>query len=169
MKKYFGILVFVLMAVFSLGLVSCGDDDDDEGGGASGNGSIVGTWKGDFNMEIEDLYHIKELHTYDFYTFKSDGTYVSYFVTITKYTDEAKKEFGYKDETEFEEDERGTYKLNGNKITFYPTYSDEGDYEVETLEYKVSGNKLTFTSLSGIIVSITYSKSSESEIDKYRQ
>ena len=43
MKKYFSLIAFAMMAVFSLSLVSCGDDDDD-GDGFEASSELVGTW-----------------------------------------------------------------------------------------------------------------------------
>ncbi|MBQ8457504.1 MAG: hypothetical protein IJ540_07875 [Prevotella sp.] len=45
MKKknyYWSVMIAFVMAIVSVGFVSCGDDDDPDGGG--GNSALVGTW-----------------------------------------------------------------------------------------------------------------------------
>ena len=160
MKKYLSFMAFAMIAVFSTTLVSCGDDEEE----IEGNGSIIGTWKGDLKLDDipTDLHpdYYEEYHCYDYYQFKDDGTFISAIVEITKYTKYAKETFGEKDETEVEI-ERGTYKISGNKITM------TSNGETDSGEFKVSGNKLIFTSTSGIIVSVTYSKVKDSELNQY--
>ena len=41
-KYYWSLLTVVMMAVMSVGFVSCGDDDDEPGSGS--NSTLVGTW-----------------------------------------------------------------------------------------------------------------------------
>ena len=56
-KKYFwSLLTLMMVAMLSVGFVSCGDDDDED------NASIVGTWVGYSNGE------------YVTYQYNSDGT-----------------------------------------------------------------------------------------------
>lgn len=44
MKKYFSILVVIMLAIFTtVGLASCGSDDDDNGGG-SASADLSGIW-----------------------------------------------------------------------------------------------------------------------------
>ena len=43
-KRFFGLLAVLMLALLSVGLVSCSDDDDDGGGGSAGNAEIVGIW-----------------------------------------------------------------------------------------------------------------------------
>lgn len=44
MKKIFGILVLVMLAVCSVLVVSCGDDDDDAKSGNSKEAALIGSW-----------------------------------------------------------------------------------------------------------------------------
>lgn len=148
-----------MMAVFSLAFVSCGDDDDDDVSG----GNIVGTWKCDLPIDIDnddDFYGIEEYHSYLYSQYKEDGTLINVYVDITKYTKQAKEQLGLKDETEIEI-ERGTYRINGNKIT------ETIDGETDTGEFKVSGNKLILTSTRGLIMSVTFSRVNDAEINQY--
>jgi len=159
MKKYFSFIAFAMMAVFSLAFVSCGDDDDDDVSG----GNIVGTWKCDLPIDIDnddDFYGIEEYHSYLYSQYKEDGTLINVYVDITKYTKQAKEQLGLKDETEIEI-ERGTYRINGNKIT------ETIDGETDNGEFKVSGNKLILTSTRGLIMSVTFSRVYDAEINQY--
>lgn len=160
MKKYIKFMAFAMMAVFCLALVSCGDDEDDE---PSTGGNIVGTWKCDLAFDFDkedDLFAVEEYHSYLYSQYKEDGTLINVYVYITKYNKEAKEQLGLKDETEVEI-ERGTYRINGNKIT------ETIDGETDSGEFKVSGNKLILTSTGGLIMSVTFSRVSDAEINQY--
>ena len=160
MKKYLSFMAFAMFAVCSLAFVSCGDDDDE----IEGNGSIIGTWKNDLSddnilPEIGPEY-FEEYHCYVYYQFKDDGTFIRATVEIIKYTQFAKETYGEKDGTEVEI-EKGTYKINGNKISL----TTNG--ETESGEFKVSGNRLILTNTNGIIISVTWSKVKDSELNQY--
>ena len=66
MKKYLlNWMTILMVAIVSVGFVSCGDDDDDE---KSGTPSLVGTWVCDFDPATDYIV-----------CFKADGTGYSYF------------------------------------------------------------------------------------------
>ncbi len=158
MKKVLSFVAFAMMVISSLSLVSCSKDDDIDGE----NGNIVGTWKCDLAVDYgkdDDLYGIEEYHSYIYSQYKEDGTFTHVHVYITKYTKEA-KQLGLKDETEVEI-EKGTYRTNGNKLT------ETINGESTSGEYKIEGNKLILTNTSGLIMGITFSRVSDSEINQY--
>lgn len=91
-----------------------------------------------------------------YFQFKADGSMIA--VDVNSYDRSVWGEYTPDDEVIVE---RGTWKTADGKL--YMTDS-EG---TETALFSVSGNKLTLTSTSGIIVKITYTRVSDSAIDKY--
>lgn len=155
MKRYYSLLLLIMMAVVTLGLTACGSDDNDEPEG----GDIVGTWSSDLSKEIveamSDFYSSGE----ELIQYRSDGTFVSVFAYTLK---PEWAELFDDDEDHVVEVERGKYTTNGNKITL--VYSD-GKKEIDT--FSVKGNTLTMTTTAGIIITATFTRVSDSEIEKY--
>ena len=75
-KKYYYLLLALMMAVMSVGLTACGDDNDEPEGG-----DIVGTWLCDTNTKIIDS--LEEFYTggESLCQYKADGTYVAVDIT----------------------------------------------------------------------------------------
>ena len=71
MKKNFlwSMLSFVMVAMLSVGFVSCGDDDDDTKTEEVTSASILGSWS--YTEIRSDTHYISET-----YTFNEDGTYI---------------------------------------------------------------------------------------------
>lgn len=88
--------------------------------------------------------------------FHKDGTGLTVLVTTTY-----DPWIGEKNEPKVDVDEF-TYTVDGDKIT-----TIEGDGEVTTGKYSVSGNTLTISSATGLIVSFTFTKVDDSELDQY--
>mgnify|MGYP002856748034 FL=1 len=139
---------FALLAAMTLSLTACGDDNDEPSGG-----DIVGTWECDISRtlidEMSDFYKSGD----ELIQFRSDGT----MVTVTAYvlTDEWAQ---YTDKTEDVEVEYDTWRISGDKII-----SGDG----ETVKFKLQGNQLTLTPTSGIIIPLTFTRVSDSRINKY--
>ena len=148
MKKNFYLFLAMLMAVMSLSLTACGDDNDEPSGG-----DIVGTWECDISRtiidELSDMYKSGD----ELIQFRSDGTMVT--VRAYVYTDAWAQ---YLDETEDVEIEYDTWRISGNKIV-----SGDG----ETVKFELKGNKLTLTPTSGVIIPLTFTRVSDSRIEKY--
>lgn len=160
MKKYYYLLVAMMMAVMILGLTACGDDNDEPEGG-----DIVGTWSCDTNQKIinvmDDIYSGGE----SICQFKADGTYIA--VDVTYYTEEwAEIEKSYNEDFENPEIyiERGTYRLSENVLHMNP--DDEELFNV-SYDCKIKGSKMTLTLNEGIVISMIFSRVSDSKINKY--
>lgn len=125
MKKYFNLLVVVMIAAFSLTLTSCGDDDDD-------NGPLVGTWECTEIDEDGDVY-------YQTITFNKDNTF--YTTLAESYNNQTYSKTLY-----------GTYAISGDikkgaAITM--NFIDEdGDTWTENGAVRVDGKK-AYVSLDG--------------------
>ena len=149
MKKQLFLLAAMLLAVMSISLTACGDDNDEPGSG----GDIVGTWECDISRtlidEMSDMYKSGD----QLIQFRSDGT----MVTVNAYvlTDAWAAITGEREEVEVE---YGTYRISGDKLI-----SSDG----ETVKFKLQGNKLTLTPTSGIILPFTFTRVSDSRINKY--
>lgn len=149
MKKQLFLLAAMLLAVMSISLAACGDDNDEPGSG----GDIVGTWECDISRtlidEMSDMYKSGD----QLIQFRSDGT----MVTVNAYvlTDAWVAITGEREEVEVE---YGTYRISGDKLI-----SGDG----ETVKFKLQGNKLTLTPTSGIILPFTFTRVSDSVINKY--
>ncbi|KWW27946.1 MAG: hypothetical protein AUK63_2098 [bacterium P3] len=152
MKKYYSVFVMLAMMVAALSFTACGDDDDDNADNSGGN--VVGTWVADAQKELG--IEIEGTSSTHYFQFKADGSMVS--VDVNSYDRSVWGEYTPDDEVIVE---RGTWKTADGKL--YMTDS-EG---TETALFSVSDNKLTLTSTSGIIVKITYTRVSDSTIDKY--
>lgn len=160
MKKYYFLLVAMMMAVMSVSLTACGDDNDEPEGG-----DIIGTWSCDTNKRIIDFLD-------EFYTggeslcqFRADGTYVA--VDIAYYNEEwAEIEASYNEDFTNPEIiiERGTYRLSGNTLHMTP---NEGEYYETYWNCKINGKKMTLTLTEGIVMSFNFTKVSDSVINKY--
>ncbi|MBR1668249.1 MAG: hypothetical protein IJ693_08220 [Bacteroidaceae bacterium] len=156
MKKNYlwSMLTTVMVAMLSIGFVSCGDDDDDNGGGTSGGSSaLVGTWYSIISegWEYEDgelTGHWKDLsatstRVYEVQNGRETGQYHDY-----SSGDEAEWE-----ETTFTQDGKwtstnedgetttGTYTVSNGKINLfmYNTF-------VNSVKYSISNNQLVLTS-----------------------
>ena len=152
-------MAFALVAVVSLAFVACGDDKDEPGG----SGKLEGTWMGeltgsDGGFPVEDKSYVQ---------FKSNGTFAS--VSIIKYLEDfADYEKG---DTEIDIS-KGTWRVDGEYLytTLTETTSEDMKGDIGKTEvdiYKVKGNKLTVTTTISAIVSFTYDRVSDSEIEKY--
>ena len=147
--KQIKILFFTLaVALMGISLTACGDDNNEPSGG-----SIVGTWECDISRtlidEMSDIYKSGD----ELIQFRSDGT----MVTVDAYvlTDAWAQYTGEDEDVEVEYD---TYRISGDKII-----SGDG----ETVKFKLQGNKLTLTPTSGIILPLTFTRVSDSRINKY--
>ena len=144
------------MAVMTAGLTACGNDNDEPV-----DGDIVGTWSSDLAQEMinamGDFYSSGE----DIIQFRKDGTYVEVFAL--HFT----KEWAdfYADDEDFKnpeiEIERGTYTISGDILTLY-----FGDGEKEVCTFKIKGKSMTVTTTFGLIISTTFTKVSDSVINK---
>ena len=149
MKKQLFLLAAMLLAVMSISLTACGDDNDEPGSG----GDIVGTWECDISRtlidEMSDMYKSGD----QLIQFRSDGTMVTVMAYVL--TDTWVAITGERDDIEVE---YGTYRISGDKLI-----SGDG----ETVKFKLQGNKLTLTPTSGIILPLTFTRVSDSVINKY--
>lgn len=147
MKKQLFLLA-MLLVVISVSLTACGDDNDEPSGD-----DIVGTWECDISRtlidEMSDMYKSCD----QLIQFRSDGT----MVTVNAYvlTDAWAAITGEREEVEVEYD---TYRISGDKLI-----SGDG----EAVKFKLQGNKLTLTPTSGIILPFTFTRVSDSVINKY--
>ncbi|MBR6046776.1 MAG: hypothetical protein IKP44_01625, partial [Bacteroidaceae bacterium] len=83
MKKFYYLMMAMLMAMTTLSLTACGDDEED--GPSGGGNDIEGTWKGNLTndwYDEEDADYIEKAEA--LIQFKKGGKYVS--VTIIHYT-----------------------------------------------------------------------------------
>lgn len=148
MKKHFYLYMALLMALMSLTLTACGDDNDEPSGG-----DIVGTWECDISRtlidEMSDMYKSGD----ELIQFRADGS----MVTVSAYilTDAWAQITGDTEEVEIEYD---TWRISDDKII-----SGNG----ETVKFKLKGNKLTLTPTSGIIIPLTFTRVSDSRINRY--
>ena len=148
MKKHFYLYMALLMAVMNLSLTACGDDNDEPSGG-----DIVGTWECDISQtlidEMSDMYKSGD----ELIQFRADGS----MVTVSAYilTDAWAQITGDTEEVEIEYD---TWRISDDKII-----SGNG----ETVKFKLKGNKLTLTPTSGIIIPLTFTRVSDSRINRY--
>lgn len=143
MKKYYSLLVCVLLG--ALTLTACSDDDDEE----SSNAEIVGTWfsKGERDEDLESSYD-------EYLQFRSDGTYTQ--VGIDYY-------WGSWLNWGFDPEEimvyHGTYSYDGTDLVLSTELGGTITYQA-----KVNGNKMTVSILG---LSDVYNRVSNSEIGKY--
>ena len=148
MKQFKFLFLALAVTLMGFSLASCGDDNDEPGGG-----SIVGTWECDISRtlidEMGDIYKSGD----ELIQFRSDGTMVT--VTASVLTDAWAQFTGETEEVEVEYD---TWRISGDKII-----SSDG----ETVKFKLQGNQLTLTPTSGIIIPITFTRVSDSRINKY--
>lgn len=161
-------MVAMLMAMTTLSLTACGDDDED--GPSGGGNDIVGTWKA--NLPLQELYDIFEeeseyIDKAEALTqFKNNGTYVTVsIVTYNKVFTEMMKDEPWFVNPMIDID-RGTYKVNGNKLITRSEYDDEGEEEVA--DFSISGKTLTLGYVDeGVKYSVKFSKVSDKDIEKY--
>ena len=152
MKKYYSVLVMLAMMIAALSFTACGGDDDDNTNNSGGN--VIGTWECDAQKEIGiELEGTSSTH---YFQFKADGSMIA--VDVNSYDRSVWGEYTPDDDIIVE---RGTWKTADGKL--YLTTNSETDIVL----YSVSGNKLTLTSTSGLIAKITYTRVSDSTIDKY--
>ena len=120
MKKYIYSLIFLLMALVSVGFASCGDDEPK-------GSDIVGTWQ----RKIVGIGGGADMILLQF---TKDGKYHeanSYIVNDVDKVDVY----------------HGTYTVSGNKLTV--TYIYTYETEIVKCTYQVKGDKLTITSEDG--------------------
>ncbi len=154
MKKYLNVMVAVMLAAVSFSLSGCGSDDDEPGGSSDGK-ELIGTWECDLvKAGVEAMSEFYESGE-ELIQFRADGTVVA--VDVLVYKDE----YVYDGEKEDIDVSYGTWRTEGNKIIF--NYDDEP--EVGT--YKVKGKTLELTSTSPIVLTLTFTKVSDSRINKY--
>lgn len=153
----------VIWAAIPMTFISCGDDEDDED--VSG-GNIVGTWQSDLAEDIGSIYEDYYENVQGLVQFKNDGTYIN--VSVIVWKDDWVEAFGGpKEEIDYE---RGTWKTSGDKI--YMTCTESSDPEdtigeTDVCTYQVKGKKLTVTTTRGIIITTTFTRVSDSMIQKY--
>lgn len=114
MKKYICSLMLVLMALVSVGLVSCSDDDEPKAS------DIVGTWA--YDTQVIGDYAI-------FFQFTKDGKFHEVHTSIIH------------GETVLGDVFHGTYTVSGRKLTV--TYNFQYETETINCTYSVKGDKLT--------------------------
>ena len=153
MKKYLNLMVAVMLATICLGLGACGDDNDEPDSGNAKD--LIGTWENDLAKAAVSTGWYETCES--FIQFRKDGTVVS--VDAYIYTDEYAELFGEKEEIEVT---YGTWHTEGNEVYYE---GEDGVTEVNT--FKVKGKTLTMTTTSGVIVSVTFTKVSDSRINKY--
>lgn len=158
MKKYYYLLVAMMMAVMTIGLTACGDDNDEPEGG-----EIVGTWFCDTNQRIIDTFDNIYASGEALYQFKANGTYIA--VDIAYYTDEWADAMSYDEEFTNPDIiiERGTYHLSGNKLRLEP---NDNSYKI-TYECEVKSNSMTLTFKDGIVFAFNFTRVPDSRIEKY--
>lgn len=135
-------MALAMLTIFSLATISCGNND-----GPSSE-SLIGTWRLDLDLFGSEVIGYTRFH--------KDGTGLTVLVTTTydPWT-------GEKTKPEVDVD-KFTYTVDGDKLT-----TIEGDGEVTTGKYSVSGNTLTISNTTGLIVSFTFTKVEDSELDQY--
>lgn len=120
-KIIMSLLTCIMVAFMSFSFESCSKDSDDPGSGGTEK-SIVGTW-----------YMTSKSYTAA-WKFESNGT--------CQYT-----EWGKNGSEDWSSADKGTWKVNGNKLTTLFTY-DDGDYDEDTYDYSISQDGKTLV-LSG--------------------
>ena len=163
MKKFYYLMMAMLMAMTTLSLTACGDENEEDGPNGGG-GDIVGTWKANLanTIDEEDADYIEKAEA--LIQFKKGGKYVS--VTIIHYTKKGLEEIrqyepNFKNPEVFPED--GEYSVNGNRLT---TIDSEGERDEST--FSISGKKLTITYIEdGQEVKTTFTRVDDKEINKY--
>lgn len=141
MKKYLSILVAVMLAALSFTLTSCGDDDENEPGETTDNTELlIGTWK-------ETTPSVQQMGYTHYSKISNDGIIID--VTIED------------DEVEIG---RSTWTLKDN--TIYAT-SLEPELEDLTFEFKILKLSQTELIMSSFGITQTYSRVSDSTLDKY--
>lgn len=141
MKKYLSILVAVMLAALSFTLTSCGDDDEGEPeGGTENTELLIGTWE-----ETTPL--VQQMGYTHYSKICKDGIIID--VTI----DDGEVEI-----------ERSKWTLKDN--TIYAT-STEPELEDLTFEFKILKLSKTELTMSSFGVTQTFSRVSDSTLDKY--
>ncbi len=133
-KNLFKLLTFLLVALMSVSLTSCGDDDDDEDGPSGSNGKLVGLWEPcSMTMEYQGESETIELQQELIYElgrvqFNADGTAVSY-------------EYNYNTESWYADDVEDvtTWAFDGSTLTITETFTDSD---------KTEETKVAITSIS---------------------
>lgn len=132
MKKYLlNWMTILMVAVVSVGFVSCGDDDDDDKKETS---SIVGTW---VYFEQDDDYS-------EMYTFKSDGTFKLVW----------QESVSWDESYSGEESGLWKYDAKNHKLTLTTIIGEEPGPEIYTVI--LQGNQMTL--IEGDGDSYTYTK-----------
>lgn len=125
MKKYIYLLIFLMMAMVSVGFAACGDDDEPK------SADIVGTWQ--YNHTDDDEWS-DEWDIY--YQFTKEGKF--------HIVEKSHVEYYYGHPSVIVH--HGTYTVSGKKliITFDPDPKYNPNPEPSECEYSVQGDKLTF-------------------------
>ena len=120
MKKYIYLLIFLMMAMVSVGFAACGDDDEPKGA------DIVGTWQ--YNHPDDEEYDDYDIY----YQFTKDGKFHSVWKDHEYYYGRPNFVVNH-----------GTYTVSGKKlIVTYDSDSDGGYTEPSGCEYSVQGDIL---------------------------
>ena len=137
MKKYYFLLVAIMMAMVSIGLTACGDDEDEPK-----FSDIIGTWKMTGAQNGANYIILQQ--------FTKDGK--SYDVEILTMDGVTEVEVW-----------RGTYSINQVVISI-DERNDAGDNRAFNLKYQIKGKQLI---LSDAVKSYEFTQVSDSEIEKY--
>ena len=138
MKKYLYIFITALIAITTLSLVSCSKDDDESNISKS---ALVGTWK---NTDTDIMGTIG----YQYIQFKSNGDLVEVDIDNGEMTGNPEVDVKY-----------GKWVLKDNHITV-----SGRDFTTSTATIlKLTKSKLVLS----LILTMTYKKVSDSEIEKY--
>lgn len=133
MKK--NLLLLSLLALLSLGFVSCSDDDDDNGGSSS---NLAGIWCGEKIYADGQWVNFDDVGWEYFVVFNKNMTFTSYSFEL----DEKQTLALDADDNEIE---TGKYSVKGKKLTMiYDDDDDDEDYEEEST-YSLKDDNLTIT------------------------
>ena len=138
MKKYLNFMTFVMMAVFSLTFVSCGDDDEE----LDPASEYVGTWS------LSDSE--SAVYGFEYIQLKSDGSYID-----VQEDEETEKGYAVY---------YGEWSVSGDKLILKPTSDILAGITLTYDIVKKEKNKLTVSMLG---FTTTFVKVNDSVIEKY--
>lgn len=121
-KNFMFLMAAIMVAMLSVGFVSCGSDDDDGPSGSDLVTEAVGTWMCTSSTDSAMGYTFDGLMVGKEVTIKSNGTYTSTAET-----------FGYS----------GTYSIKGNTIT-----AKSADGDTFMVNVTINGDKMTWNGTS---------------------
>lgn len=138
MKNLLTNICFVVIALSSVILVSCGDDDNDN---SKNKSTIVGTWESETLPFYNDLNVLSTTSTFVTYLwFKENGTFVEADVITDR----------ERNHTYTELSEKGKWSVKGDSITWsanFDLYDDPDASYTETCKFRVSGNMLQLSAM----------------------